>query len=107
MQDLKSDLPEFLKQSVLEEQGQLKGRSSRADKILNEIMSDPQKSLDLTAFLWLYSKGKISSYTNTVKNDAKQSIIDKLNPAPDFGATGSGNTEGAFSYESFKRSAGI
>ena len=73
-------LPSFLEKKVYKtESGELVAYS-KAEEILASFTTDPEKAMTLIPLLWMISENKLKGYTSSIKEKAKRSVEDKLNP---------------------------
>ena len=72
------DIPMFMKRekSKLEDGGIY--AISPAEKVLQDIIKDPNSLLELIPFLWLKSKGKLDGYSTMLSEKVKWDILDRL-----------------------------
>jgi DNA-binding transcriptional MerR regulator len=78
-------LPHLVKRNIKDVNNQV--ATSKAEDILLEIISSPEKSMMLLPFLWMYETGKLKNYTSKIREDAKKTI-DKTLSSTRIGETG-------------------
>lgn len=55
---------------------------SKAEKVLQEIIKNPESMMELIPFLWLKSKGKLDAYSTLLTEGAKAEMLDRLDDHP-------------------------
>lgn len=97
-------LPDLVAQKLFkDEQGNIYKRS-QLDIELNEVLQNPEASLELAYFLLARKDGSINKYTQSLKNQVKDNIENKLNPTPNIGGSAGANQSNAFDPNKFTRS---
>lgn len=99
--DYHKEIPNLLKVEMKQGKDGQKYAMTRAQEILEGIMADEQSSLTLLPLLYLIEKGKLKGYSSSLKERAKQEIIDKLDPKPTETPGGSSNASNEFDARRF------
>lgn len=81
-QDYINDIPTFMKRELETTEAKDTIAISPAEKVLQDIIKDPQSLLDLIPFLWLKHKGKLEGYSTMLTEKVKWDMLERLDNTP-------------------------
>lgn len=88
------DLPELMKRNI-KETSNGKVAISKAEELLQDILSDDEKTLALMPLLWMFQNNKFKGYSSTLKEQVKERIEKTLDATRTYekGSSDTGSNE--------------
>jgi len=78
-----SEIPEFTKKKIVKYNDGSSDLMSDAEIVLEELLGNPESSMQLLPYLWLVKQGKIKGYSSDLVEKEKKKVIERLNREPE------------------------